>query len=111
MPEVMDAKDITPWCLEKVLKRENIILSRVGDAPAATRCDLVLWQYYGIKSVLIFPLFMGDGPVFGALSFSTNRDERDWTLEIVNRLQLVAGIFANALARKMAKKAGIKPAK
>jgi PAS domain S-box-containing protein len=100
-PEIMNAKEYVPWVLEKILQGESIILSRVTDAPAEAAQDLDVWQRYGIKSLLTLPLSTGGGTVFGALSFSVTRDEKDWPAELVNRLQLVAGIFSSALARKM----------
>ena len=44
---------------------------------------------------------MGGGTPVGALGF-TSRTEREWPNALVKRLQLVAQIFANALARKRA---------
>ena len=43
---------------------------------------------------------MGGEPPVGALAFNTLRAERDWPDALVKRLQLVAQVFANALARK-----------
>ena len=102
VPELMDGKEVFPWCVEKLFQRENVILSRVTDAPAAAARDLDGWRHYGIKSVLTLPLSAGGGPVYGALSFSSIRKKRDWPIEFVSRLQLVAEIFANALARRRA---------
>jgi len=35
VPERMDARDYFPWCLEQILKGENVRLSNVSEAPAA----------------------------------------------------------------------------
>ena len=43
---------------------------------------------------------MGGEPPVGALAFNTLRAERDWPDALVKRLQLVAQVFTNALARK-----------
>jgi len=102
VPEAMDAKEHFPWSLEKVLKHESVIWSRLVDAPAEALCDLGTYQHFGLKSVLTLPLSTGGDPVFGALNFSVTQNERDWPAELVNRLQLVALVFANALARKRA---------
>jgi transcriptional regulator with GAF, ATPase, and Fis domain len=67
--------------------------------PEAAR-DKEVWRHYGVKSALNFPLSAG-GQLFGALTFNTVREERLWTKEIVNRLTVVAQVFANALARKV----------
>jgi len=44
----------------------------------------------------------GGGAVFGVLAFNVIGRERDWPIDLVNRLQLLAQMFANALARKRA---------
>ena len=45
---------------------------------------------------------MGGAPPIGILGLNTTRAERDWPDALVKRLQLVAQLFANALARKQA---------
>lgn len=57
---------------------------------------------YGIKSILTFPLSVGGESLIGALSFATMREERAWSEPFVKQLQLLAQVFANALARKRA---------
>ncbi|MCR4415888.1 MAG: PAS domain-containing protein, partial [Thermoguttaceae bacterium] len=56
--------------------------------------------HYGVKTSLTLPLTAGGGSPLGALSFNTVRGERTWPEPIVKRLQLIAQIFTNALARK-----------
>ncbi len=51
---------------------------------------------------MIVPLSIGGGPIFGALTFVAIREERDWPETIVKGFQLIAQVFANALARKHA---------
>ena len=68
-----------------------------GPANPAAEC--------GIKSDLTIPLSVGGEPAVGALGFEHVRTERDWPDALVKRLQLVAQIFANALARKRADQA------
>jgi transcriptional regulator with GAF, ATPase, and Fis domain len=53
----------------------------------------------GTKSSVIVPL-VASGRTWGAVSFGAVRDTRSWTTPLVNRLRVVALIFANALARK-----------
>ena len=100
LPEVWDCKESFPWALEKFLRGETIILSRLSDAPSEAARDVEIARQSGAKSVLSIPLSTGGGPTFGALNFDVTREERDWPVELVNRLQLVAQVFANALARK-----------
>jgi PAS domain S-box-containing protein len=58
------------------------------------------YRHFGIKSTCVFPLSAGNGPLIGALGFNTLRMEYTWQETIVKRLQLVAQIFTNALARE-----------
>jgi PAS domain S-box-containing protein len=48
---------------------------------------------------------VGGKPPFGIFGLNTTQAERDWPDALVKRLQLVAQIFANALARKRADQA------
>ena len=100
LPEVFDCKESFPWALESFLRGETVILSRLTDAPAEAARDVELVRRYGVKSVVSIPLSTGGGPTFGALNFDVTREEREWPVELVNRLKLVAQVFANALARK-----------
>ncbi|HOX55275.1 MAG TPA: ATP-binding protein [Candidatus Paceibacterota bacterium] len=100
VPERMNALEHFPWCLEEVRAGRIIALASLAEAPAEAARDLKSWRHYGTKSSLTIPLSAGGGPTLGALSFNTVREESPWPEEIVKRLQLVAQIFANALARK-----------
>jgi formate hydrogenlyase transcriptional activator len=102
LPEALDINDNVPWCWGKLLKGESVILSALTDAPASAARDLEFWHQYDYKSILALPLSTGGGPIFGALIFTTIQTEITWSVELVGRLQLVAQIFANALARKHA---------
>jgi len=102
VPETMDAQEHFPWSVGRILEHDRVIWSRLSDAPAEALCDLGTYQHFGLKSVLTLPLSAGGGRVFGALNFSITQKEKDWPPELVNRLELVAQVFANALARKLA---------
>jgi formate hydrogenlyase transcriptional activator len=99
LPKRMDAKEYFPWCLLQMTAGKVIAIS-TEEAPAEAARDQEVWRYYGIKSILTFPLSAGGEPLIGAISFSTMRAERSWPEALVKRLQLVAQIFTNALARK-----------
>ncbi len=101
-PEPMDAHEHFPWSLQQVLAGKVVAISSTEDVPAEAARDQKAWRHYGIKTILTFPLSAGGGQPLGAISFNTTREERTWPDEIVKRLQLVAQIFANALARKRA---------
>jgi len=70
------------------------------ELPAEAGRDRENFGLYGTKSGVYVPLSIGKGPVFGVLAFVLTREERDWSQRAVQQFQLVAQIFANALARE-----------
>ena len=70
--------------------------------PEADRDRESYLKYGGTKSVVLFPLTVGKGPVFGLLGFADFHTERDWQETDIKRLMLIAQVFSNALARKQA---------
>ncbi len=100
----MNGRDLFPWTVSKVLTGQILTISKMTDLPAEATRDLETWQLYETKSTVLIPLSVGGGPVFGVLAFAVIREERIWTDEIVEGFQLIAQIFANALARKQAEK-------
>jgi len=100
-PVGIDAQKSFPWQLQKMLEGETLAFNTKDMPPEAAR-DIESLRHYGVKSSVVIPLSAGGGPLVGVLSFDTLREERDWPDELVSRLQLVAQIFTNALARKEA---------
>jgi transcriptional regulator with GAF, ATPase, and Fis domain len=100
-PERIDAEDMAPWCSRQVLAQKIVAVESMDSLPREAARDKEVWRHYGVKSSLVFPLSAG-GEVLGAVTFNTVREERRWPAEIVNRLTVVAQVFANALARKVA---------
>jgi PAS domain S-box-containing protein len=102
LPERMDAQEYFPWCYRQIvdLKAKVIAVSSLEELPANAARDREAWRQLGVKSTLVIVLSVGGGTPVGALSFNTMGAERTWSEEIVNRLQLVAQIFSNALARQ-----------
>ena len=80
-------------------------LLRWKSLPAEAARDREAARQLGIKSSLCLPLSVGGKPSVGILGLNTTRAKRDWPEDLVKRLQLVAQIFANALARKRADQA------
>lgn len=102
VPKHMNAEETFPWCLKKILKGESVVLSRVADTPPSAELDRESFRRFNIKSAVVLPLSVGGGKAFGALTFNTTRNELNWPVQLESRMQLVAQIFANALARRSA---------
>jgi PAS domain S-box-containing protein len=91
-----------PWVRRQLAAGRIIILASLNEMPAEAARDLESSRKLGIKSNLTLPLAVGGEQTIGAFCLNTTRAERDWPDALVKRLQLVAQIFANALARKRA---------
>ena len=103
--EPANALENFPWHVSQLLEGKTIAVSSIRDLPPEAAQDRGLWQELGIKSSVTFPLSTGGRQVFGAVAFETLRTERAWPGEVVKQLQLIAQIFANALARYQAETA------
>ncbi len=95
-------KEDLPWYAEHVRRGEPMRFERLPeDVPAEAVDERAYVVKIGMKSNLTIPLRAG-GVVLGGLSFGAFREFRTWPDELVQRLQTVGEIFANALARKRA---------
>jgi two-component system sensor kinase FixL len=101
----VSAREYYPWCQMQVLAGRTIIISSIEDYPPEAAVDRETARQYGIKSSLMIPLSSGGKPPVGVLTFNTVRAERVWPSGLVKRLQLLAEIFANSLARKHSQQA------
>ena len=93
-------QELFPWVRQQMLNGRRVALSSLDELPAEAAIDRENARLLGIKSNLTLPLVVGGEPPIGALSLNTLLAERVWSYELVNRLQLVAQIFTNALARR-----------
>jgi formate hydrogenlyase transcriptional activator len=89
-----------PYYLQQMRVGRIVAVSSLDQLPAEAAVDREYGRRLGIKSNLSLPLFVGGEPAVGGLGFSTLRVERDWPDPLVKRLQLVAQVFTNALARR-----------
>jgi len=98
------AKRDFPWVHQTLLRGGTVRFATLEELPAEAGPDKESFRTIQQKSNLIFPL-ASTGRVFGALSFGTLSAEREWPDVLVQRLQLMADIFANALARQRSEQA------
>jgi formate hydrogenlyase transcriptional activator len=98
-PELLQQDDY-PWFAKEMSYGRNVVVSSVENLPGEASRDRESCLKLGIKSNLTIPISVGGEDAIGILGLNTTRAERDWPDELVKRLQLVAQIFANALARK-----------
>lgn len=98
--EPLNGPEHFPWSLEQLKAGKYCFFSSMKDAPLEARRDRETLEYFGVKSNLTIPLSVGQGRMLGAVTFNTVKKELVWPEALINRLRLVAQIFANALARK-----------
>ena len=89
-----------PWYIQQMLAGRMVGFSSPDELPAEAAVDLEYASLLGIKSSLCLPLSVGGASPVGVLAFNTLRAQRDWPDALVKRLQLVAQVFTNALARR-----------
>jgi PAS domain S-box-containing protein len=103
-PEPLRDEDY-PWFKQELVAGRIARFASLEELPAEAARDRESFRQLGAKSNLSLPLLVGGGPMIGAFCLNATRAEREWPDELVKRLQLVAQIFANALARKVADQA------
>jgi formate hydrogenlyase transcriptional activator len=93
-------QDHYPYYVRQMLAGRMVGYSSPEELPAEAAVDREYARHLGVKSNLTLPLSVGGEPPVGALGLNTLQTARNWPDAIVNRLQLVAQVFANALARR-----------
>jgi PAS domain S-box-containing protein len=89
-----------PWHAQELLAGRTVALPSLDALPAAAAVDRENASLVGIQSNLALPLVVGVNQSIGILGFSTVHAQREWPDVLVKRLQLVAQVFTNALARE-----------
>ena len=96
-PEIVVPRDL-PWMVDRIQGHEAIVMPRLDALPPDASRDRLCLEREGYKAVLVFPLIDGDR-LLGALAFGALR-ERSWPREVVENLQLLSEVLANAFARR-----------
>jgi signal transduction histidine kinase len=100
VPTTLTSADY-PWVFSMVRSGTPIAFTDPDELPVEAAVDKALYRKYGLRSHVVLPVIVG-GELLGTLGLGTIRFHRQWPRELVERLQVVAQIFASALARKQA---------
>ena len=92
------SKEECPWTAGKLLGGQRVSFARIDDLPEQAATDKETYRRIGQKSQMAFPL-SAEGKVMGVLAFGSLREDRKWPTPLVERVGLVAQVFANALVR------------
>jgi transcriptional regulator with GAF, ATPase, and Fis domain len=88
-----------PYLAPRVRSGSAVVVNRITDLPPEAGADAEALSKLGIRSMATFPLSATGGPL-GWLSFGAIRRTHVWTEPEVQRLRLLAGVFANAMLRR-----------
>jgi formate hydrogenlyase transcriptional activator len=96
-PLRISANEQFPWLLSQIREGDLVSFTSVDEVPDPI--DREGLRRLGTRSCVIVPLVIR-GRTWGAVTFATIGEPRTWAADIINRLRVVALIFANVLARK-----------
>ena len=91
-----------PWVMERMNAGATVSFTSVDEVPSPK--DRESLHRAGTKSSVIVPLMVGDRHI-AILTFGTVTREQRWSAYSMERLPLIAAVFANSLARKQASEA------
>jgi PAS domain S-box-containing protein len=94
-----------PWLVSVILRGLPVHVRTLDELPREARVDRESMEPAGLKSFAIVPSSGATGPA-NALMMTSFTKEIDWDVEIVAQLSVLASVFANAQARKVAQEAG-----
>ena len=90
-------QDRFPWTIERLLSGEMVSFSSLDEVP--DEVDRSGYAATGTRSSLALPLSI-DGRVTAIIGLGSVRTARDWPPEVVHRLTMIAGVFAQVVARQ-----------
>ena len=96
-PARVSARESFPWMLARLMAGELVSFSSPDELPDGV--DRATLRRFDVKSLVVVPLPVAQR-IVGVVCFGVTRGERQWPPEILQRLRLAAGMFANALGRR-----------
>ena len=95
---------VFPWLFEKFNRGEYVVCKDVSGLPLEAAHDRERLLSAGVQSFMTIPIAFG-GNVLGGITILSYHTKHTWSQEIVARIQLIAEIFINAVARGRAERA------
>ncbi|MBL7662507.1 GAF domain-containing protein [bacterium] len=93
--------ELFPWFMKKLAGARPFYIPRVSNLPQDAENERQEMLAQGIKSVLVVPIIYANS-VCGFLGFDSVKQEKRWSKEAIQLLQVAAEMFINALERKKA---------
>lgn len=99
-PTKFDYAKKCPWLYDTIVNRmQPYSFSRLDDLPPDASTDRMLLEAVKDRSALYLP-FQVDGVVRYVFAITASRDGLDWEHRFVEQMELLGGVFVNALGRK-----------
>src|SRR5205814_6316922 len=90
-----------PWVLASMRAGRPLVFSRLDELPSEAALDRASYASIGLRSHVAIPVSVS-GKLMAVLGFGAIRRERPWSDDLVERMRMLADVFASALARKRA---------
>ena len=95
-----------PWLASAIARGLPVHVRALNEIPLEGQTDLESMERSGMKSFALIPSSAATGAA-NALMLTSFTKEVDWDVEVVAQLGVLASVFANAHARKLAQDAGM----
>ena len=93
------SKDQLPWYVSQLMQGKLVVINRLEDLPADAEAERRLCLAKSMKSILSIPVISGRRTL-GSCVLVSVRAERIWPADLVQRMRLIAAVFAAVLAHK-----------
>jgi PAS domain S-box-containing protein len=103
-PPPVFTREAWPWTLGQIVAGQPVCFARLADLPPEAVVDRRSFLARGTKSLVIVPVLVS-GTVVGGLGCAATQREREWPAELVQRMRLLADVFAVVLVRRRAEQA------
>ena len=97
LPSSLDGGRLFPWIMQEVTAGRTLAFTSLQEIASET--DRASLHELGTRSAVVVPLSVG-GTVAGLVTFSTLGEERAWPEAVRHRLQVIASVFDQVLARQ-----------
>jgi two-component sensor histidine kinase len=91
---------VFPWWMEKLERRENIVIPDVSALPPEASAEKEIIQSQGVRSLLVVPINSKEGKLLGFLGFDDTEKCRTWSQEDIRLLGVASEMIARYFWRK-----------
>jgi len=93
------SKDQSPWYISQLMQGKFVVINQLEDLPAKAEEERRLCLAKSMKSLVSIPMVIGQ-KTLGSCALVSERVERSWPEDLVQRMRLIAEVLGGALARK-----------